>query len=240
VNKKTIQQLADINKTFYQTISSEFDATRQKAWDGWLQLLPEIWKLPQDGRVLDLGCGNGRFGEFLAEYRPDLKYVGFDQDPHLLKRARQLVPKGNFLEGDILSKIDLGQIEGKFDLITAIAVLHHLPSFEKRQQVLKNLATKLSSQGLMIFTAWQFLSIEALSKRVLDWGSYPDIDQNELEPGDYLIDWQRGEHAIRYCHLIDRKEIEALIEPLHYTKVDQFFADGKEGKSNIYVVLRKA
>lgn len=240
MDSKTASKLNELNKEFYKTVWTEFDHTRQKAWEGWSKLLQYIWELPQPIKVLDAGCGNGRFGEFLVEHVHNLDYTGIDNSPELLTAGRKKLTKAKFSQVDLMKKEELEKIEGPFDIISLIAVLHHIPDFNQRLALLKRLKQKLAKNGLLIFTAWQFTEITALRERIIDWEKYPEIDQEKLEENDFLIDWQRGEHAIRYCHLIDRKEIDELTEALSLTKVTQFYADGKEGKSNIYVVLKKA
>lgn len=239
MNQKTFDQLNTINSQFYQQIGQEFDQTRLKSWQGWLNLLPHIWQLEQPISILDLGGGNGRFGEFVAEKTFVEKYLEVDFSSTLLNSAKKKLLRGAFIEGDLTEASTFQKIEGKFDLISLIAVLHHIPSFEARVQLLKRAAKFLKPNGLLIFTAWQFMNIPPLVERIIPWEKYTQVDKNQIEEHDYLLDWQRGQHAIRYCHLINRQEIERLIEPLLLTKVDQFFADGKEDKSNIYVVLQK-
>jgi SAM-dependent methyltransferase len=239
MNSKTATQLNEINQHFYKTVWSEFDGTRQQPWEGWSKLLPFIWELPQPLRVLDAGCGNGRFGEFLSEHLAELHYTGIDRNPQLLTAGRKNLTKAKFMELDLTDSEALKTIDGSFDLIVLMAVMHHIPDFRQRVSLLKRLKQKLTKGGLLIFTAWQFTDIPALKERIIPWDNYPQINIEQLEENDYLIDWQRGEHAIRYCHLIDRKEINQITQALSLTKVAQFFADGKEGKSNIYVVLKK-
>lgn len=76
-------------------------------------------------RALDVGCGTGLLVRRLAEVA-DL-VVGLDPDPDALAAAsRNLegVANVDLIEGDVL-KVDLG--DGGFDLVAAVAVLHHLP-----------------------------------------------------------------------------------------------------------------
>jgi tRNA (uracil-5-)-methyltransferase TRM9 len=239
VTPKIITTLNQINAEFYKQIGHEFDQTRLKPWNGWLKLLPHIWQLPQPISMLDLGGGNGRFGAFVGENTTVEKYLNVDLSTTLLQSAKDKVAKAITIEGDLTEAQTFKQIEGQFELISLIAVLHHIPSLELRSQLLKRATKYLKPGGMLVFTAWQFLNIPTLVERIIPWDKYADIDQEQLEKNDFLLDWQRGQHAIRFCHLIDRHEIEELIQPLQLTKVDQFFADGKEDKSNIYVVLQK-
>lgn len=239
MNHKTADQLNHINQQFYQTVFDSFDSTRQKPWMGWVQLLSHLWQLPQPLKVLDVGCGNGRFGSFLAQHIHEIQYTGVDNSADLLSAARKTFPQGKFQQLDLMNLDELDKLQQSYDCIVLIAVLHHIPGASNRIQLLKKLRQKLNSGGLLLFTAWQFLSIEALKNRVISWDRYSEVDQSQLENNDYLLDWQRGEHAVRYCHLIDRNEIDELISALSLTKVAQYYADGKENKSNIYVVLQK-
>lgn len=60
----TIARLNAINRDFYRVAADDFDQTRGAAWPGWERLLPHL-RVPLS--VLDVGCGNGRFGVFLAQ-----------------------------------------------------------------------------------------------------------------------------------------------------------------------------
>src|SRR5664279_238076 len=82
----TIRTLNDLNRRFYETVAADFDATRQTAWQGWD---PLVRYLKPPLTVLDVGCGNGRFGVFLADRlgKTGLHYHGIDSSAILLGRA---------------------------------------------------------------------------------------------------------------------------------------------------------
>ena len=46
-------------------------------------------RLPPPARVLDYGCGSGRFALFLAGQRPDCAISGYEPDPAALAAARE-------------------------------------------------------------------------------------------------------------------------------------------------------
>ncbi len=95
MNNKTIQQLNKINKEFYQTVGDFFSSSRNYSWPGWETafLAPTASTEVSSGRrssffVLDLGCGNGRFLDFLLQNKIDFKeYIGVDSSEKLLKIA---------------------------------------------------------------------------------------------------------------------------------------------------------
>ena len=88
MNDFTIQYLNQINRRFYETVAAEFDASRQRAWAGWEEVVRNL-KAPL--HVLDVGCGNGRFGVFLIERlgKDALHYHGMDSSAALLDKARE-------------------------------------------------------------------------------------------------------------------------------------------------------
>ena len=94
MNDDTARALEAINRAFYRERAAEFSATREAPWRGWERLLARVRspKRTSPLRVLDVGCGNGRFGAFLAgALEADgtrLEYVGVDASAPLLAAAR--------------------------------------------------------------------------------------------------------------------------------------------------------
>jgi SAM-dependent methyltransferase len=63
-------QINLLNKDFYEIIADSFDTSRQFAWTGWLELWQDYLQQDLESgvfKVLDLGCGNARFYDFLRE-----------------------------------------------------------------------------------------------------------------------------------------------------------------------------
>ncbi|MET9610885.1 class I SAM-dependent methyltransferase [Streptomyces sp. NPDC006512] len=74
------------------------------------------------GRALDVGAGTGELARGLG--RRAGVVVGVDADPGVVVRARELTGGGGsvrFEVGDALG------VEGEYDVVTCVAVLHHLP-----------------------------------------------------------------------------------------------------------------
>ncbi|MBD3279345.1 MAG: methyltransferase domain-containing protein [Candidatus Pacebacteria bacterium] len=250
MNSNTIKQLNQLNQQFYQTIAPDFSDSRQYFWAGWQQLGQELplknWA-NKTIRVLDLGCGNGRFAEFLAQTYPQLKfeYSGIDNNDfllnqaqkklHQLKKPHQLL-KLDLVESLINNKLNSQLKSTKFELIVAFGLFHHLPSFTLRKKLIKVMAKLLSAKGLTVFTAWQFLN-EPRFKHKLVKPTKLGLDPEQFEPNDFILDWQRGKTAYRYCHYLDQQEINQLVTTSGLKLIRQFQADGKSKQLNLYLIL---
>ncbi|MDZ4229466.1 MAG: class I SAM-dependent methyltransferase, partial [Patescibacteria group bacterium] len=102
--------LLKLNRRFYLKTQQYFNRSRQSPWPGWQKLLPYLQG--QTLKVLDLGCGNGRFGIWLASHY-SIDYVGLDENQYLLDRAAATLPRARLIRHN-LTKPWL--IKDKFDL----------------------------------------------------------------------------------------------------------------------------
>ncbi len=233
MNEAIIKRLNDINREFYRITAGSFDESRSEAWPGWEALLPYL-KPPLT--VLDVGCGNGRFGVFLAHtFSTKLTYYGIDSNPALLARARESLAglDAHFEQRDFV----LHPPEpGLFDLVALFGMLHHVPGSEQRCTFMQTLAQRVASGGILAFAAWRFYDYPRFRERIVPW---PDDIQADIEPGDYLLDWRRGERALRYCHYIDDAEHAALVAATGLGEIITYRADGRTHDANRYSLLRR-
>jgi SAM-dependent methyltransferase len=86
----------------------------------WLEKL--IALLPEQGTVVELGCGNGTVETRALATRFDL--TGVDLSAEQLRRARERVPSATFVEGDLL---EVEFEEASLDAVCAFYVLNHVP-----------------------------------------------------------------------------------------------------------------
>ncbi|HEX7017701.1 MAG TPA: class I SAM-dependent methyltransferase [Patescibacteria group bacterium] len=253
----TITQLNQLNHDFYQKVAHYFDNSRQYYWQGWQQLIPIIKKLITEKplRVLDLGSGNGRFLEFLKEKFPNqpIQYLAVDSNEYLLakewQKSAQNFERSQFkidITDALLSKSFTKTIEEHFkgkniDLIVSFGFLHHIPSLELRQEYISQLvqlSAKSNFHSVVILTAWQFADDDQQQKKIVN-PSTVKIDSTELEPNDYILSWNRGVTAYRYCHHVDEEEVNKF-QPLNQNlSFSSFYADGKSGQLNHYLVWQK-
>lgn len=248
MDKNLINQLNKLNTNFYNSVAVNFDDSRQYFWQGW-DKIPPLLNDFTDIRVADIGCGNGRFGQFLLEKCSQIKlsYTGIDANQQLLDFAKNTlkgkIPALHLNNIDIISAIQNNQDfleDQEFHLITSFGVFHHIPEFELRLKILKYLLSKLSGDGLLIISLWQFMDYPRFRKKIIKNQSVlnkTEIKLINLEDNDYILDWNRGESALRYCHFIDKNEQQKLIQLSGAKQIKSYRADGKEGDVNEYVVL---
>ena len=239
------KQLLKMNQEFYRTVAAEFDRTRQGLPVGMLALAQRLHEqLPQPIRLLDAGCGNGRFARALVAREIKGSYTGLDADRQLLDLAAaqtKALPdlRCQFVQADLTdpgwdSRLD----PGGYDVVVALAVLHHLPGEALRQQVTAQLAGLLAPRGLLALSTWQFLSSERLAARTVDWSTV-GLNGQDVEPGDAVLPWEQGTHALRYVHHLDLAEVERLLAACQLHLSTTFRADGKEGNLNLFVVAQR-
>ena len=248
MNENTIQRLNTINREFYQVTAESFSQTRGKAWPGWKILLP-YFNFEAKGKpysVLDVGCGNGRFGVFMAEYlEASVIYCGLDNNATLLQFAGDALPSSAKLVATVERRdvvLD-PPTTGEYDLVAMFGLIHHIPGYENRQAFMRQMAARVKLGGFLVFACWRFYEFERFKNRVIAW---PDDLTSVVESHDYLLDWRRddvgdpGEFAQRYCHYVDNDEHAALIAASGLQAVHTFRADGFTNTVNQYTLLKRA
>lgn len=97
------------------------------------------WKLPLNGKVVEIGCGPSTDGKYLQAMKLDC--ISFDYAASMLTIAKELNPKGKLAQMDTYN---IGLPDNSFDGFWATASLLHL---EKPQKALKEIARVTKDKG---------------------------------------------------------------------------------------------
>jgi len=209
---------ADDLQAVYDRIATHFAQTREYAW-------PEVESFVTDerdrcggvDRALDLGCGNGRHAQTLAEAGASV--VGLDVSRGLLAEARQRAADREFTVD--LVHGDAGRLPfsaGEFSQVVYVATLHHLPTREARRQSLSEVGRVLEQGGRGLVSAWSTAH-----------------DRFEATEGfDTTVEWTLpgGETVGRYYHIYDPEEFRADLAAASVEVVDCRISSG-----NCYAVV---
>ncbi|MBK8048928.1 MAG: methyltransferase domain-containing protein [Anaerolineales bacterium] len=240
----------DLNRAFYAAVANEFDRTRQGLPAGMLALAQQLFARRQlshtteNFRILDLGCGNGRFARALAQCGVACDYIGADADTQLLAQAieqTQNLPgvSAEFLHIDLADSNWVSQFSARsgFDAVVCLAVLHHFPGWSLRQSLIAEMSGLVQPQGILALSTWQFLDAERFVEKRTPWEAI-GLTAADVESGDALLPWNQGVQALRYVHQLDRAEIQAMANAEGLEIIESFRADGKEGNLNLFVILQ--
>lgn len=239
MNPGTAARLIEINRDFYTRFGDSFSATRHRIQPGVRRVLE---MLRRDESVLDLGCGNGEFARELAKRRHRGPYLGVDFSLPLLRDA-QSQPEGfsaKFMQADLtqLSTNSSVMESGKWNVVTAFAMLHHIPSAEIRLNILRAVRELLSDDGKFFHSNWQFLNSEKLRARIKPWDAV-EIQESDVDAGDYLLDWRSGGEGLRYVHQYSESEMSILAGEAGFIIQDSFYSDGEGGNLGLYQIWER-
>jgi 2-polyprenyl-3-methyl-5-hydroxy-6-metoxy-1,4-benzoquinol methylase len=230
MDEALVRRLVALNETFYARFAAPFAASRATAQPGFARLLACV---PAGRpRLLDVGCGDGRFGRFLAEQGVSVEYVGVDLSADLLGAA---TGSGRFVRRDLSRAGSLDDL-GRFALVVCLATLQHIPGRANRARLLAEMGAHLEPGGHIALANWQFTASERQRRKIRPWAE-AQIDAATLEAGDYLLSWQRGGYGLRYVALLDEAETQRLADAAGLRVVGQFYSDGREGNLNLYTLL---
>lgn len=229
MNKEATTKILHETQDIYNRIAPDFSDTRGKWWQPPIGLTDQL----HDGmKVLDLGCGNGRFAELFRGR--DIEYLGVDNSEELIKICRERFTGEKNIRFEVVDVIEYGSNGTRrdvacnvstFDLVLMIAVLHHIPTKELRLQVLKNIYDSLAPGGKLIMRNWNLFNRKTAKryyKRLLDFPY--KISRGIWSFKDAFIPWKgTGKQQLRYVHSFTKGEMQELLRAAGFRDINSYY-----------------
>jgi SAM-dependent methyltransferase len=165
--------------------------------------------VPGEGRVLELGCGNGKTLSSLVRHSGEV--IGLD---HSINALRQCPPGPSLVRGDVLR---LPFQDERFDTVLLHHVLQHLYA-DERELVIGEVRRVLRPGGI--------LSIRTFSVRDMRFGKGEEVERNTFRRGNGLI-----------YHYFEADELRALLSPLVEMELRESVVETRFAKGSVRAEL---
>ena len=202
----------------YDHIAEHFATTREYPWPEVRSFVAaEVDRLGELDNAIDLGCGNGRHTQLLAENGASV--VGADVSHGLLKEGQKRASEREFIARWVCA--DASRLPLRSDQFTTgvyVATIHHLRPRSARIASLDELARVLTTDGQALVSTWS-----------------TEHDRfDETEGFDTLVDWTLpgGRTVPRYYHIYDPDEFQSDLDKSALDTVKMEISSG-----NCYAVV---
>jgi len=106
--------------------------------------------LPDEGRILDVGCGFGLFAAYFGQTHARRQIVGVDPNARRIAMAERVarslgLAHHRFVTGDVRDV----PLDGPFDAVYMLDVMHHIPA-DAQRGVLERLYDVLAPGGVLL------------------------------------------------------------------------------------------
>ena len=227
------QQLLNLNRNFYDTFAANFSASRSRLQTG---IRISLAALQPYASILDVGCGDGRVLAASRRHEPASHYMGLDFSRQLLDQT-PTSPRCDFIYTNLTSPDWSTVLPNRFDAAICFSVLHHIPGRHRRIRLLREINTALKPGARCALSVWQFLQLSRLRRKIVPWEQI-GLTETAVDPGDYLLDWRRGGHGLRYVHHFQPLELHALCTHAGFKVDKSFHSDGENNALGFYMLLR--
>ncbi len=240
MDKEIAYRLIEMTKDFYVRFAESFSDTRQRPWQGWIDLLDVI---ADDGmqvdrsrafKVADIGCGNMRFERLLIERIVNVIDVKPAIDALCVDATVQLMDRDPFISDELSGRVALKQVctdvidslsltgdlslDGVYrdrDLVVCFALMHHIPLRSWRIALIRSMIDLAAEGGYVVLSFWQFSKDARIHSKALAASALAkDSLQIDLDAkyGDYFLGWQGSTQCFRYCHDFSDDEVNSMID----------------------------
>jgi ubiquinone/menaquinone biosynthesis C-methylase UbiE len=137
--------MTEETEKYYTENADEWSEKYGKVHKGLKPYLEKFMDLVREGKVLDAGCGPGKYTEFFA--KNGFKATGIDSAPGMIEKAREN-EKGRYREEDVR---DLNFPDEVFDGIWCNTVMQFLQP-EEMTEALEEFYRVLKPEGILYIT----------------------------------------------------------------------------------------
>ena len=245
MKKETVAKILSETKHGYDMVSKKFSQTRKHFWRN----LEFIGDFAKDGdSVLDFGCGNGRLLELIGNKK--ITYLGVDISEQLLNGAIESYAGENIqFKKTAPGQTSLAFPAENFNTVYSVAVFHHFPSREYRQDMAKELYRVTKKEGHIVITVWNLWPAFSASWRIRRGRQkkyYKKIFENWWKKikGESELDWNdcrisftdnSGKKFQRFHHAFTKRELKKLFKSSGFVIERCEVVDGR----NIVLVGKK-
>jgi len=211
-------------KQGYEIIAEKFSASRDKLWAE-LNIFKDYLK--SGGKVLDLGCGNGRLVNLFKDI--DVEYFGIDNNEKFIKIAKEKYPDRIFVQKDILEF----NTDKKFDAIFMIASLNHFNE-DDRKIILEKVYKLLKPGGFLLMTNWNMYNLKNKKSK---WFSKTENDA-------VITEWKSSQGKIGKLvyYILTKSKIKKELKDFEILQ-NKYYTNGKKSNvlfgNNLLTVARK-
>jgi ubiquinone/menaquinone biosynthesis C-methylase UbiE len=160
-----------------------------------------------NGRVLDVGCGNGITSLEVPELA---EYTGVDVSNKFIEIAKQKFPEKNFIHYE---GITLPFNDNTFDWVLSFAALHHIPG-SMRAEVVKEMKRVLKPGGKIVVSVWNLWDIHFMKYFLSNFWKTA-TRKNKMDWNDLEYPWKSPDGEVvgyRYFHMFRMHELKKIFK----------------------------
>lgn len=128
----------------YNNLGLKAFFSKIRFWDAPYKFVEQF--VPKKGRIVELGCGEGIFSNFMAISSESREVVGMDIDKKRVGEADRGLSNTSFRLGDAVN----ATLPKEVDCIVMFHLLHHLLSHEDQEKLIRRSVRSLKKGGRII------------------------------------------------------------------------------------------
>ena len=130
-------------------------------WTDTVKYMKEVYQLPENAKVLDVGCAKGFMMHDFKLLMPDMEILGVDISEYAIENAIESMRP--YVQVANAKKLPFD--DNQFDLVLGINVIHNLPP-EECKQALQEIQRVTKKHAFVMVDAWR---TEEERVRLQDW-----------------------------------------------------------------------